>query len=136
MDVVQEAFVAAVRNIASLRDDRRFAGWLFAIARQRSLQCLRRRARSFLDTVEELPEVADLAEDAEQLVFRADQAHLIERAIMALPETQKTAILLHYFVDLPLTEIAEIMQAPLGTVKSRLYFAREALRRALSEESR
>ncbi len=132
MDVVQETFIAAIRNISSLRDDERFAGWLFAIARQRSLLCLRKRGRAIVEAVEDLPDIPDGAEGAEGLSFKKQQAALINRGIATLPESQKTVILLHYFLDLPLIEIAEIMGCPPGTVKSRLYFAREALRRTLS----
>ena len=132
MDVVQETFVSSIRHISSLRDDERFAGWLFAIARQHSLLCLRKRGRAIVTTVEELPDVPDGAESAEELSFRTHQRALIDKEIAMLPEPQKTVILLHYFLELPLIEIAEIMQSPTGTVKSRLHFAREALREALS----
>lgn len=135
MDIVQETLICAVRNISSLREDDRFSGWLFAIARQRSLQCLRRRNRAIVEAVEDLPDPPDLAESAEEIVFRKDQAQLIDRVISELPEPQKTAILLHYFLDLPLADIAKAMESPVGTVKSRLHFGREALRRALSEEA-
>lgn len=132
MDVVQETFISSIRNISSLRDDERFAGWLFAIARQHCLQCLRKRGRAIVTTVEELPDVPDSAEGAEELSFRKNQGALIEKEIAMLPEPQKSVVLLHYFLELPLSEIAEIMQSPLGTVKSRLHFAREALRHTLS----
>ena len=134
MDVVQETFTTAVRHIGSLREDGRFAGWLFAIARQRCLQRLRQRGRAIVEPVEELGDVEDPAENAVDVIFRREQSELIDRAIATLPEPQRAAILLHYFLELPLVEMAEVMQSPVGTVKSRLHFARLALRRALSEE--
>jgi RNA polymerase sigma-70 factor (ECF subfamily) len=136
LDIVQETQTAAVRHIGSLRDDGRFGGWLFAIARQRCLLRLRQRQRAIVEAVEQLDEFQDTADSAEDLLFRREQAEAIDRAIATLPEPQKTAILLHYFLDLPLIELAEVMQSPVGTAKSRLHFARLALRRALSEEQR
>ena len=136
MDVVQETFVSAIHNISSLREDERFAGWLFAIARQRSLQCLRRRGRSMVEAVEDLPDAPDPGQSVEELVFRREESHIIDQAISSLPEPQKTAILLHYFLDLSLAEIAQAMESPVGTVKSRLHFGREVLRRVLSEKPR
>jgi|JI10StandDraft_1071094.scaffolds.fasta_scaffold196130_3 RNA polymerase sigma-70 factor (ECF subfamily) len=134
LDIVQETFTGAIRHIASLRDDERFGGWLFAIARQHCLLRLRKRRRAIVETVEQIDDLEDTAESVEDVLFRQEQAEAIDRAIATLPEPQKTAILLHYFLDLPLVELAEVMQSPVGTVKSRLHFARLALRRALSEE--
>ncbi len=136
LDVVQETQTAAVRHIGSLRDDERFAGWLFAIARQRCLLRLRQRGRSIVEAMEEMADTPDPAESVEDVIFRREQSELIDRAIATLPEPQKTAILLHYFLELPLVELAEAMHSPVGTAKSRLHFARLALRRALSEEHR
>ncbi len=136
LDIVQETFTGAVRHIASLRDDERFGGWLFAIARQHCLLRLRKRRRAIVEAVEQIDDFEDTAESVEDILFRKEQAEAVDRAIAALPEPQKTAILLHYFLDLPLVELAEVMQSPVGTAKSRLHFARLALRRALKEEHR
>lgn len=136
LDIVQETFAGALRHIGSLRDDERFAGWLFAIARQKCLLRLRKRQRAIVEAVEQLDDFEDTAESVEEVLFRQEQVEAVDRAIATLPEAQKSAILLHYFLDLPLAELAEVMQSPIGTAKSRLHFARLALRRALSEEHR
>jgi RNA polymerase sigma-70 factor (ECF subfamily) len=135
LDLVQDTFLAAVRNLGGLRDDSRFGSWLFGIAHQRVVQHWRRSGRSpFSDAP--LPESEPDLEPAPdlRLVDEEDRATLL-RAVDSLSPDHRSVVLLHYLEDFPLAEIATITGATLGTVKSRLHYARRELRRQLAPDS-
>jgi RNA polymerase sigma-70 factor (ECF subfamily) len=139
LDVVQETFANAVRYLGSLRDDAKFASWLFGIAHQKCVQHFRRSRRT--ETLF-APASASAAEDGEKSLDFADPAapdprdRLIQREnadrffalVEQLPPPQRSVLLLHVLEDFSLEEIAAITDAPLGTVKSRLHHAKRALR--------
>ncbi len=135
LDVVQETFAAAVRYIASLRDDAKFASWLFGIAHQKCVQHWRRTRRDdalFSPTPEE-NSPADWpdpdAPDPRRQLIRREEAEAFFALVEQLPPAQRSALLLHVLEDFSLEEIASITAVPLGTVKSRLHHAKRALRR-------
>jgi RNA polymerase sigma-70 factor (ECF subfamily) len=141
LDVVQETFTAAVRHVATLRDDARFASWLFGIAHQKCVQHWRRARRAdaiFAPTSDDAnsgdwPD-HDQPDPRTQLIRQEDAAAfflLVEK----LPLPQRSALLLHVLEDFSLEDIAAITAAPVGTVKSRLHHAKRALRQ-LVEASR
>jgi RNA polymerase sigma-70 factor (ECF subfamily) len=140
LDVVQETFAAAVRYIATLRDDTRFASWLFGIAHQKCLQQLRRTKRDevlFAPQTYNSPDDGSALEDADprSLLLQQEQAEEFFGLVERLPDVQRATLLLHVLEDFCLEEISEIMGTPVGTVKSRLHHAKRALR-ALVEASR
>lgn len=134
LDVVQETFTAAVRNVASLRDDAKFASWLFGIAHQKCVQHWRRARRT--DAIfapapaEDAPtDWPDNDEpDPRTLLLRREHAEGFFRLVEQLPPAQRSALLLHVLEDFSLDEIASITRVPTGTVKSRLHHAKRALR--------
>lgn len=136
LDIVQETFINALRHIASLRADDKFASWLFGIAHQRCAQHWRRdgRARRVFDPSAELPDDAIHADadPAEQLIRQEDEDSILQ-ALDQLPPDQRAVLLLHFLEDFPLAEIADITGVPEGTVKSRLFHAKRNLRQCLSE---
>lgn len=141
LDLVQETFASAIRHIAGLRDDRRFAAWLFGIAHQKCLQHWRRNRRTeavFAPSIaDESPEQwpdADSIDPAATLL-RREQAEEFFALLDHLPAPQRSALLLHVLEDFSLEEIAGITDVPVGTVKSRLHHAKRALRQ-LVEASR
>ncbi len=131
LDIVQETFVRASRHLEGLRGDERFGSWLFGIAHQRVLQHWRRQGRCpFSD--EPVPEETGEGAPAPDLdLVREEESELLLGAVDALPEPQRSVILLHYLEDFSLEEIADITGSRLGTVKSRLHYAKRALRDAL-----
>lgn len=134
LDVVQEAFVSAVRHLGSLREDDRFGAWLFGIAHQKCVQQWRRRARvaRVLDEETALPEDAPAADpDPSEWLVQQEDREAFFSALGRLPEAQRAVLLLHFLEDFPLADIARITAVPLGTVKSRLHHAKLALRRLL-----
>jgi len=134
LDLVKEVFMRATRHLPSLREDGRFGAWLFGIAHQQVIQFWRRRGRSpFSD--QPVPEDfanPTLAPDLDAI--REEDASELLAAIDQLPVPQRSVILLHFLEDFPLAEIAAITGASLGTVKSRLHYAKRALRHRLKPQ--
>lgn len=131
LDIVQESFTSAIRHIDSLRDDRRFGSWLFAIAHQRVVQHWRRESRTahvFQETDAALESVADDAENPRDGLVRKEREAEFFALLERLPEPQRAVLLLHFVEDFSLDEIATVTDASLGTVKSRLHYAKKALR--------
>ena len=131
LDIVQETFIAAVRHIAGLRDDSKFGGWLFGIAHQKCAQLWRQqnRAAAWREEFAETP--PDLEAGPDELLIRREQEAEFMRLVNELPPPQRSALLLHFVEDFSLEQIAEITQTPVGTVKSRLHYAKRALRKLL-----
>jgi len=134
LDIVQETFVNAVRHIAALRDDEKFGSWLFGIAHQKCIQQWRRGRRDV-----EWQEEADVPSDSDDspfdvLVREEDEAELM-KLLDQLSPPHRSVLLLHFIEDFSLEEIGRITGAQPGTVKSRLHYAKRALRKLLEDRS-
>jgi RNA polymerase sigma-70 factor (ECF subfamily) len=129
LDIVQETFVNAVRHLGTLREDGRFGGWLFGIAHQKCIQRWRSQAREEIVLGEVAEETAtDYAEDPAGLLIRAEQEAEFMELLNALPLPQRSVLLLHFIEGFSIDEIAGITGAQPGTVKSRMHYAKKALR--------
>jgi RNA polymerase sigma-70 factor (ECF subfamily) len=129
-DAVQEAWVEIVRGLSRLDDAAAFPAWAFRIVSRRCARWVRKQQRRrILDT-------AYAAEPAETTTpdgaGRASDAARLRRAISDLPPDHRAAIALFYLEDLSVAEIAVALDAPVGTIKTRLMHAREKLRRSLN----
>jgi RNA polymerase sigma-70 factor, ECF subfamily len=133
LDIVQETFINAVRYIGGLRDDAKFGSWLFGIAHQKCLQ--RWRALKREEFRREQMEVAsdDTDESPSEVLIREEQEAEFMRLLNQLPPPQRSVLLLHFLEDFSLEQIAEITAAQLGTVKSRIHYAKKTLRKLLEE---
>jgi RNA polymerase sigma-70 factor, ECF subfamily len=131
LDLVQETFIAAVRHIGGLRDDEKFGSWLFGIAHQKCVQCWRKQNREGIlpDEIPDLPDEVEYRPD-ELLIRREQEAEFMDR-LNQLPPPQRSVLLLHFIEDFSLEEIARITETRLGTVKSRLHYAKKSLRKLL-----
>jgi RNA polymerase sigma-70 factor (ECF subfamily) len=132
-DIAQDAFLNAYRRLGSFRPDRPFARWLFVIARNASLDALRRRRRLLAivpsgDGVAQEPGPEDWA-------LRNDEAASVRRALEALPPHYRTVLELYYESGLRYREIAEALDIPIGTVKTYIARAKRRLRDELWTES-
>lgn len=135
LDIVQETFINAVRYLHSLRDDEKFGSWLFGIAHQRCIQLWRRKRKDDGFFNEEVHD--DLVGDAEppdEVLIRREDETAFMALIETLPFAHRTVLLLHYLEDFPLEQIAEATETNLGTVKSRLHYAKKALRKLIKEQ--
>jgi RNA polymerase sigma-70 factor, ECF subfamily len=134
LDILQETFINACRHLGRLRDDARFGSWLFGIAHQKCLQQWRRQGRERLFTGEQAPEeLAGDCEDPAQVLVRQEQEQEFLDLLDRLPAPQRSVLLLHFLEGFSIDDIAAIAGVPPGTVKSRLYHAKQALRRQLEE---
>ncbi len=133
LDLVQETFIAAVRHIGSLRDNEKFGSWLFGIAHQKCVQRWRKQNRQEVlrDEIADAPEEFDDGPD--DLLIRREQEAEFMNLLNQLPLPQHSVLLLHFVEDFSLEEIARITETPVGTVKSRLHYAKKSLRKLLEE---
>ena len=133
LDLVQETFIAAVRHIGSLRADAKFGSWLFGIAHQKCLQRWRKQNREEI-LLNEIPDVPDESENRpDDLLIRREQETEFMNLLNQLSPPQRSVLLLHFLEEFPLEEIARITETNLGTVKSRLHYAKRALRKLLEQ---
>ena len=134
-DVAQEAFIKAYRALPNFRGESAFYTWLYRIAINTAKNYLVSRSRrppgsdveledaEYFETGGGLREI----ENPENALFGAELKAVVDGAIGALPEDLRTAITLREFDGLSYEEIAEIMACPVGTVRSRIFRAREAI---------
>jgi RNA polymerase sigma-70 factor (ECF subfamily) len=137
-DVVQEAFMRAYRGLRGFKGQAKFSSWLYRITVNLCRDWSRRERRAPVVQVPEGSDAVDLAdqhatpvESVEELVARREMSHAVARAMAELPEEQRAAILLKEYHGLTFQEIAELLDCPLSTVKTRLYQGLSVLRRRL-----
>jgi RNA polymerase sigma-70 factor (ECF subfamily) len=133
LDIVQEAFINAVRHIGGLRDDGKFGSWLFGIAHQKCIQRWRKHARDDALRQTLSAEPAEMDDGPLDLLIQQEQEAEFMKLLGNLPELQRSVLLLHFMEEFSLEEIADITGAQLGTVKSRMHYAKKALRKLLED---
>ena len=131
-DAVQSALLTAWREIRSLRDAQLFEPWLHRILTNACFAEARRRRR-WSQEIRLLPVEPVHGPDEYATVEHRDQ---LERAFRRLTIEQRAVLVFHHYLGLPLPEVAVHIGIPLGTVKSRMYHAKRALRASLEAEAR
>lgn len=140
-DLTQEAFIKAYNSINSFNEDYAFSTWLFKIATNNCIDFFRKRklkTYSMDQTIkykddEIHQEYADEDPTAENILLADEKSKMIHQAILSLPEKYKTAIVLRHHDEKSYEEIAQILDLPLGTVKARIFRAREMLKKSLKD---
>ncbi len=138
-DIAQEAFIRAFINIHSYDIDKKFSTWLYRIATNLCIDRLRKKKPDFyLDAevagAEGLTLYSQVAADVispDDKVVSLELQETIQNAILKLPAKYRSVIVLKYIEELSLKEISEILDLPVGTVKTRIHRGREALRHQL-----
>lgn len=134
-DVAQEAFIKAYRALGSFRGESAFYTWLYRIAINTAKNYLMSRSRRNADAhvdvqdaeeIEKAPQLHGM-ETPERQLLSQEIIETIKTAIAKLPEEMRTAIMLREFEGMSYEEIAEAMDCPVGTVRSRIFRAREAI---------
>ena len=127
-DAVQEGFIRAWRNLPTLREPDAFDGWLRTLVTRACLDVVRRRGRRAIEV--ELSPVDEPATADAAAVF-ADR-ELLDSILRRLPPDARAVVVLHYYFDLSLPEVAATIGVPVGTAKSRLNRALTQLRSHLA----
>ena len=130
-DALQNALVLAWRRLPRLRDPERFEAWIHRIL-VHACSDESQRARPWLATVRVLPADGPSSPDASSNVAERDE---LERAFRRLTLEQRAVFVMHHYVGLPLVEVAELLEIPAGTARSRLHYALIGLRVALTAEA-
>ena len=129
-DVLQEVWFDVYRGLHSLREPEAFRAWLYRIARDRVFGLLRRQRPRFerLDDHELIGPV-DEEED-----FSPEDAERVHEALAQLPPEQREVLVLRFLEEMSYEDIARVSGSPLGTVRSRLHYAKRALREILEKD--
>jgi len=131
-DATQQALLSAWRDLPTLREPARFEAWLYRLvvracyAEARSV----RRSGGHVRLIE-----PDSPFDPDPASLLADRDEL-ERGFRRLPPEQRAVLVLHHYLGYPLTEIAETLEIPVGTARSRLHYATRQLRAAIEADAR
>ena len=149
-DITQETFVKAYQSLHTHNPELKFSSWLFRIAHNLSIDQLRwKKLRQHVSIDAEFAddsdsyegemlqrEIADEAPDARTVLSGKQKSERILRVMNSLPEKYRTVIILRHIEDLSLEEIAQVLQLPVGTVKTNLFRARMLMKEKLGNESR
>ena len=129
-DIAQDIWLRVLRGIGRLRDPAKLRGWLFGIAHRTWIDTLRRKYAVVVADIDE----ADRHELPDPMVADELEEELtaVEQELARLPAIEREALTLFYLRELSLQEIAQALDIPVGTVKSRLHRARRMLRRELT----
>lgn len=139
-DATQDAYVRAYNSLGTFRGSSSFSTWVYRIVVNASLDALRRRSRApepltFADEDQERQvEVADESADPQSAAEARELQQIVACGLQQLSEDHRTVLVLFDINGLSYEEIAEVLDVPLGTVKSRLNRARLALRRAIAPQ--
>lgn len=138
-DVVQESLIKAHDRLASFRGESRFASWLYRVTYNQALDARRsalRRRRWRLESAE-MPEAQSARaqpENAGDRLLADERGRAVREALAVVPEPYQSALHSYYWLELPVGEIAEMLDVAPGTVKSYLFRGRARLSRLLSKK--
>jgi RNA polymerase sigma-70 factor (ECF subfamily) len=138
-DISQEAFLRAFQSLAHFNPSYKFSTWLYQITLNIIRDRFKRRELNYVsldapvetEDSEFYPQPADSTNDPEQIIARKEDAQEIQKAIYSLPLKYREVLVLRHLQDLSYIEISNILKLPSGTVKIRLYRAREQLKKIL-----
>lgn len=136
-DVVQDVFLDVHRDLTKLREPERFPSWLHKITIHQSLRRVRARKDAPLDELRKLlADPSSLGMSPEEQLTRAERMAILREAMEELNPVQRSVLALKYFNELVEREIAEALGCSIGTVKSRLHYAKKELAAILRRSER
>jgi RNA polymerase sigma factor (sigma-70 family) len=130
-DAVQEIWLGAIRALPRLREPQRLRSWLFGIAHRTLMDRFRRQYAKPEITGMDLAETPAQPED----LTAEERSAAVDQALTTLPLVEREVLTLFYLQELSLLDISHALDVPIGTVKSRLFRARHALRAAMTREN-
>ncbi len=135
-DVMHETMLAVWTNPGSFRSQSSLKSWIFSIARNKAIDRVRASARLVPTEPERFDEAGDEEEgDLSQLVLAMQRSDVVRECIDGLSDTHKRAVHLAFFEELPYADIAEVEECPVGTVKSRILYAKKLIARCVSNKT-
>jgi RNA polymerase sigma-70 factor (ECF subfamily) len=134
-ELIQETWLRVLRGIVNLQDPAKLVPWMFGIARRVMIDRLRRKYRQEAFFVNTAEDVASPAGEVNESEHRDDIAHMLDK-LENLPLPQREILALYYLEELSVDEVSQVIGIPVGTVKSRLYHARNALKQSLITKDR
>jgi RNA polymerase sigma-70 factor, ECF subfamily len=137
-DVAQEAFLKAYQALSGFKREARFSSWLYQIATNLCRDRLRRRKTRATVSLEALegtgPVMVETRPGAHERLLERDLARAVRRALHTLPEEQREVVILKEYQELTFLEIAQALDVPVSTVKTRLYRGLDQLRLRLERD--
>jgi RNA polymerase sigma-70 factor (ECF subfamily) len=130
LDLSQTAFIKAYRHLSKFDQRRPFPPWFYAILRNLCFNFIKRKKSIPIIPLEE---TAELHLALPEKKYQEDTREIVGRAISSLPDLEREVILLKYFQELSYKEMAEMLNCPIGTIMSRLYYARKKLKEKLEK---
>jgi RNA polymerase sigma-70 factor, ECF subfamily len=132
-DIASEVFFEVWRSADRFQSKSTVSTWLLAIARNKAIAMLRRRKHEELDD-DEAAAIADPSSDPEGALDKKNHSALLQRSLTELSPVHRQVIDLVYYHEKSIAEVAEIVDAPQNTVKTRMFHARKQLARLLANE--
>jgi RNA polymerase sigma-70 factor (ECF subfamily) len=129
-DVLQEVWLDVYRTVPRLAHVAAFTAWIYRIVRDHANRQLRKQNRAPRPLTEE-QEIADPAQNGRGEEFTAEDAQRVHEALDELPPEQREVLVLRFLEEMTYEDIARVVGCPPGTVRSRIHYARRALRRLL-----
>jgi RNA polymerase sigma-70 factor, ECF subfamily len=132
-DIANEVFIELWRQAPKFEGRSEVGTWLLGIARFKALSHLRKRTEDALDE-DYAGTIADPSDTPDVTAMKGDKAAALRRMVDALPEEHRTVVDLAYYHGRSVTEIGEVLQIPVATVKTRMFYARKKLGEALQKQ--
>jgi RNA polymerase sigma-70 factor, ECF subfamily len=132
-DAAQETFIRAWLHLASYRPQTSLRNWLYRIAVNAATDMLRKEKRILPNALEDLP-LSDPQPGPEALFSQEERATLVQKAVLSLPDACRAVLVLREYEELSYHEIADALDIPMGTVMSRLNYARKLLKEKLEQK--
>jgi len=132
-DAAQETFIRAWQNLPSYRPQTPFRNWLYRIAFNAGMDMLRKEKRILPDDIEDM-NLTDGQPGIESVVSQQERTTLVQKAILSLPDASRAVLVLREYEGLSYQEISSTLDIPVGTVMSRLNYARNLLKTKLKPQ--
>jgi RNA polymerase sigma-70 factor (ECF subfamily) len=129
-DAAQETFIRAWQKLSSYRPQTSLRNWLYRIAFNAGMDMLRKEKRIVPNDIEDL-NLRDERPDPESLASQKERTAVVQKAVMSLPDASRAVLVLREYEGMSYHEIADALDIPLGTVMSRLNYARKLLKDTL-----
>ena len=132
-DAAQETFIRAWQNLSSYRPQLPLRNWLYRIAFNAGMDMIRKNKRILPDDIEDM-HITDGQPGLEMLVSQQERTRLVQKAVLSLPDTSRAVLVLREYEGLSYQEISSTLDIPVGTVMSRLNYARNLLKAKLEPQ--